>query len=210
MSTNHSNKAIRLSSSHRNWRLYMTRKATPAFLAFQEKVFSRDNNTCQFCGFSSHQHMDVINLDNNYLNNKISNLATVCPFCMQCAFLQAVGVSDATGGFLIYLPEMSQAELNALCHNLFSSMSFSLSSTKDAKSIYRSLRLRSKLIEKELGSGFSNPSFYGQLLMDSQPEAMAKVHGQLIDKIRLLPAFNAFSSQVTDWSFEAAAQLHAQ
>ena len=102
-----------------NWRLYMTRKADPAFLPFQKKVFARDQNTCRFCGFCAESGMDVVNLDQNYLNNKISNCVTACPMCSQCCFIDAIGKSDFGGGVLIYLPEMKQAQLNALCQVLF-------------------------------------------------------------------------------------------
>ena len=56
---------------------------------------------------------EVINLDGNYRRNKPSNLATACPFCTQCFFLDAIGSSDLGGGRIIYFPELSQAELNS-------------------------------------------------------------------------------------------------
>lgn len=198
---------IKLSASYRNWRLYMTRKADSAFLSFQNNVFLRDNNTCRSCGFSSKLNMDIANADNNLLNNKKSNLMTACPFCVQCNFLQAVGLSPNTGGVLIYLPEMTQAELNALCHNIFSAMCLEFVNAKESKNIYRSLRLRSKVVEKELGRGFSSPSFYGQALIDSKPQCSSKLSHQVADKVRLLPSFQAFSGLIDAWASESVRML---
>src|ERR1700730_2887415 len=100
------------------WRLFVTRKEDPAFRKFSEKVFKRDNYTCQYCGFQAKEFQEVVNIDQNYRNNKLTNLVTACCFCAQCFFLDAVGVSYG-GGTLIYMPEISQTELNSFCHILF-------------------------------------------------------------------------------------------
>ena len=184
-----------------------TRKADPAFLAFQNKVFARDHFTCQFCAFEANQHMETINVDGNYLNNRLSNLLTACPFCTQCFFLQAIGQSDHTGGTLIYLPEMSQIELNALCHALFSALVMGSSFATDAKNIYRSLRLRSQVIEKELGNGLSNPALYGQLLIDVDSDVAESLHAELKKTIRVLPSLKVFADTLLSWADAATSSL---
>ena len=115
-------KSLTLAVIPEGWRLFNLRKADQAFLKFSEKIFARDDYTCQFCGFKSTKHQEITNLDHDYRNNKANNLATSCPFCAQCSFLEAVGKSEFGGGTLIYLPEMTQAELNGLCHALFTSI----------------------------------------------------------------------------------------
>lgn len=94
---------IVLTATANNWRLFMVRKADPAFLAFQKKIHARDHHTCQFCGFQAKDHLETINLNGNYLDNKRDNLATACGLCVQCFFLEAVGKSDFGGGVLIGL-----------------------------------------------------------------------------------------------------------
>ena len=186
----------------------MTRKADSAFLAFQKKIEARDNFTCQYCGFQSMAHMDIVNRDLNYVNNKQSNLTVACPFCAQCHFIQSVGISDNTGGVLIYLPEFTQSELNAVCHHLFASMVLKTATANDAKNIYRSLRLRSQVVETSLGAGMSNPAFYGQVLLDADSESSEKIHRVVDEKIRLLPSLKAFSGLLNQWA-EDGAQLLA-
>ena len=200
---------IHLTATESNWRLFMTRKGDAAFKSFTERVFHRDRYTCQYCGFQAQQLQEVINLDNNYRNNRLENLVTACIFCAQCFFLEAVGKSDFGGGTLIYLPEMSQAELNALTHVLFTAMA-SGNTTDDinAKNTYRSLRLRSQVVEQELGEGLSSPSLYGHLLIDAQVDPAHKkmVSKELSTKLRLLPDITRFTVQLEIWLLDALKQ----
>ena len=167
-------RTIELNATENNWRLFMTRKADQAFLPFQEKIFKRDDYTCQYCGFRAEQFMDAINADGNYLNNKASNLVTAFEFCAQCFFLEAIVKSDFGGCTLIYLPEMPQGDLNALCHVLFAQMILGGSQASSAKNIYRTLKLRSQIVDKELGDGMSNPALYGHVMIDVQVEKKHK------------------------------------
>ncbi len=197
---------IQLTASEHNWRLFMTRKGDKAFDSFADRVFERDQFACQYCGFKAKKFQEVLNKDGNYRNNRLENLITACIFCTQCFFLEAVGKSDFGGGNLIYLPEVSQIELNALCHVLFTMMS-SGSSSDDitAKNTYRSLRLRSQVIEQDLGEGLSNPSLYGHLLIDAQIDSKHKhsINKELSTKMRLLPDITRFTRQIEIWLFDS-------
>lgn len=198
---------IKLVATESNWRLFTIRKADLKFQKFQERVFQRDNYTCQYCGFTSKHFMEVINADMDYRNNQIGNLVTACHFCAQCFFLDGIGKSDYGGGTLIYFPEMEQTELNALCHVLFSMMISGAQSSADAKTIYRNLRLRSQPVEKELGKGLNVPSVYGQLLIDSSVENKERLHEELTQKLRILPTMTRYITQIEIWAWEALAGI---
>lgn len=193
-----------------NWRLFASRKADPAFLKFSERVFIRDNYTCQFCGFQARQFQEIVNLDRNFLNTKLSNMVTACCFCTQCFFLEAVGRSDYGGGRLIYLPEISQADLNGLCHVLFCAIANASSYRTDAQNIYRNLKFRSQMVDQELGEGMSNPRLLGQILIESGNKSMERVDQQIFSRLRLLPSRTKFNAQIETWAEAALEELSVE
>ncbi len=199
---------LQLYATESNWRLFMVRKADPAFLKFQQKVFLRDDHTCQFCGFRSKKHVEVINIDADFHHNRLSNLVTACALCWPCYFLEAVGKAAYGGGSLIFLPEMTQSQLNALCHVLFASIGSGGASAIQSRNIYRGLKLRSQQVEKKVSEGMSNPAFYGRLLIEADKEKAAVLQEKLAPGLRLLPEITAYAAQVKDWLAESLQALH--
>lgn len=194
---------LKLSTSDSNWRLFMLRKSDKAFAKFSDKIMHSHNYACQFCGFQSREFQEIVNLDTNYRNNKRSNLTTACAFCMQCTFLESVGQGECGGGTLIVLPEMTQNQLNALCHVLFIQMTTSGQHASHAKNVYRSMKLRSQAVEKQLGEGMSNPAVYGRMLVDNSGKQADKLHVKVSEKVRLLPSIEKFAKHIQGWICEA-------
>ncbi|EKE01383.1 MAG: IcmJ [uncultured bacterium] len=197
----------KLSAKPESWRLFSIRKADPAFQTFSNQVFERDQYTCNFCGFQARQYQEVVNLDGNYHNNKLSNLVTACCFCSQCFFLEAVGKSDYGGGVLVYLPEISQGDLNGFCHVLFCATANATSYRIDAQSIYRGLISRSQVVEKQLGEGMSDPALLGRMLIDVPDKDRTKIWEEILMPLRLLPSNTKFAKQVDAWSQESLEEL---
>lgn len=195
-----------LSAKSGSWRLFAARKADPAFLEFSERVWERDNYTCQFCGFQARLYQEIINLDQDYRNNKLSNLITACCFCTQCLFLEAVGKNDYGGGTIIYMPEITQVELNGLSHVLFCAIANATNYRADAQAIYRSFKLRAQPVEEQLGEGMSNPATLGQLLVETE----TKDTENLLINLRLLPSRTKFSQQIEDWAQAALQELKTE
>lgn len=200
----------KLSAKPGSWRLFSIRKADPAFQAFSQRVFERDRHTCGFCGFQARQYQEVVNLDGNYRNNKLSNLITTCCFCAQCFFLETVGKDDYGGGALIYLPEISQSDLNGFCHVLFCAITNATTYRVDAQSIYRGLKLRSQIVDKQLGEGMSDPALFGRMLIDIPDKDKAKIWQEVLPPLRLLPSHTKFVKQVAAWSKDAFENLATQ
>jgi len=194
-----------LSAHAGNWRVFTARKAEPAFLAFAEKIYTRDNYICQFCGFQAKEFQEIINLDQNYHNNKVSNLVTACIFCTQCFFLDTVGVGDFGGGVLIYLPEIAQTQLNSFCHVLFCAVTNDTGYKNSAQAIYRSLKFRSQSVEEQFGEGLSTPSVFGQMLIENKYDD-AKI-ASLVRDIRLLPSRGRFKVQIERWASAALSEM---
>jgi len=198
---------LKLHATPGNWRLFMARKEDPSFKPFAEKIFSRDNFTCQFCGFQAMEFQEVINLDQNYHNNKTSNLVTTCVFCSQCFFVESVGIGDYGGGTLIYLPDMAQTELNSFCHVLFCAISNNTGYKDTAQDIYRSFRYRTAVVEEKLGEGTSNPAMLGQSLIDLQLQDKS-VMDEVFDSLRLLPSLSKFRPQIEHWATSAVTEMN--
>lgn len=200
---------LQLAVNLNGWRLFVRRKEDKAFLPVAKRLFERDAYTCQYCGFQAKEFQEIINLDGNYANNKASNMATTCCFCSQCLFLQSIGLDEMGGGQLIYLPEMSQADLNSFCHVLFCAMGNNTGYQDSATSIYRSLKFRSQLIENKFGTGMSNPSTMGQIIVEYQDRFPDKKSDMLKD-IRLLPSNVKFKIQLDAWAAAALEELQAE
>lgn len=200
---------LQLAVNLTGWRIFVRRKQDKAFLPLQKRIFERDIYTCQYCGFQAKEYQEVINLDGNYANNKLSNMVTACCFCSQCLFLQSVGVDEMGGGQLIYLPEMTQGDLNSFCHVLFCAMENNTGYQDSAQSIYRSFKFRSQLIENKFGSGTSNPNTMGQMIIEYQDQAKNKKIDILKD-IRLLPSQIKFKIQLEAWAAAALQELKAE
>jgi intracellular multiplication protein IcmJ len=188
------------------WRIFAKRKADPAFLKFAEKIFKRDNYTCQFCGFQAQDYQEIINLDRNYSNNKTTNLVTACCFCAQCFFLESVSVGRYGGGTLVYLPEIDQANVNSFCHVLFCAVANDTGYKNSAQAIYRNLKFRAQLIEDEFGEGCSNPAVYGELYLDVVGNDTSVLE-RMLKNVRLLPSRGGFKTQVDHWAATALKEL---
>jgi intracellular multiplication protein IcmJ len=189
-----------------NWRLFNTRAKDPRFKDTKDFILERDNHQCQFCGFSAKSHMEVVNLNGNYLDNKTTNMVTTCSICQQCHFVDMVGNYENSGGLIVYLPEISQGQLNALAHVLFAAKHLQTSHQKAAKEIVNTIKLRSKIVEKSFAKGASSPSLLGRLIIDTPVKDKYKLYDIIRKKLRLLPDADAFRAQYLDWSKENSEQ----
>lgn len=197
---------IKLNANPEGRRVFSLRKSDPAFLAFSKKALQRDNYTCQFCGFQAREYQEIVNLDQNYLNNKFSNLVTACCFCTQCFFLESVGLGGFGGGTLIYLPEISQNNIDSFCHVLFCAIANDTGYKNTAQAIYRSFKLRSQMVEEQFGEGSSNPAAFGQLLIDSKANNFT-YYDNILSNLRLLPSRASFKTQIEHWAATALNEL---
>jgi len=185
------------------WRLFALRKQDPNFESFGKRVLERDAYTCYFCGFQAKEFQEIVNLDRNFHNNRMDNLAVACCFCTQCFFLEAVGQGEYGGGTLIYLPEITQADLNGLCHVLFCAMANATSYRAEAQAIYNDLRMRAKIVENKFGEGLSSPNLLGQIIIDTPLENREAIGAKILQNIRLLPSRKKFSKIVERWAESA-------
>ena len=169
-----------------------------SFLPRQKEIFERDAYTCRYCGFQSEKYQNVVNCDQNYRNNKRNNMATACAFCTQCFFLDGIGKDGNSGGHIIYLPEVSQADLGHFCRVLFSSMLRDAPYKGKLQTAYLSLKDRAKVVEEVFGPESSIPETFGQSLIDSNFTEEQLQH-PILAHLRLLPDRKYFTEQIAYW-----------
>lgn len=199
---------ISLSADVGRWQAYIRRKSSKGFSAFSRKVFERDDYTCRFCGFQAQEFQEIISVDHDYSSFKMENSLTACCFCHQCVFLETVGLNNFGGGTLIYCPEVSQANISSLCHVLFCAMVNNTAYKSSAQSIYRSFKFRSQQVDEHFGEGASEPSVFGQLLVDYQARHQDMMYrDEWLSNIRLLPSRAKFKKQIEHWATTALAEL---
>jgi len=82
-----------------------------------EKTLRRDAFVCRCCGFESKKYQRVIASDLLSPDGGADGFVTVCPLCELAAMLERAGQTGA--GQIVWLPEMSQAEVSHLARALY-------------------------------------------------------------------------------------------
>jgi len=195
-----------LTAKRGTWRLYHARKRSNGFLSAKKKILQRDNYTCRYCGFYAKEFQEIVNKDQNYKNNTASNLVTACCFCAQCFFLDACGLDANTGGQIIYLPEISQADLNNFCRVLYCSLDKDSVYKNKLQAVYMSYKDRSKEVIDCFGPESSDPRVFGQGLLDAALNK-EQLHHEVLRHLRLLPSKKAFTQQIEYWKKTVFAKI---
>jgi len=192
---------IKMTAKQGSWTRFNSRKQSKGFAASANRIFQRDNYTCQYCGFRSEKFQEVVNLDQNYSNNKLSNWVTACPFCAQCFFIDSLEMDEHFGGTLIYLPEITQGDLNNFCRVVFCALQKNSAYKAQLQAIYLSLKDRAKSVETAMGPRTSEPHIYGQAILDCGVP-FEQINPVPLSPIRLLPARGPFKEVIEYWTQE--------
>lgn len=83
----------------------------------KQAILERDEHTCQCCGFQSKKYQEILYKNHDPADHAEDNLLTTCIFCHQCFHLETV--SDMKSGVLIWLPEISQAQLHHIARAIY-------------------------------------------------------------------------------------------
>ena len=186
---------LALSANLEGWRIFNARRKHSDFLKIAQKVLVRDKYMCQYCGFRDLLHQEVANVDGNYRNNNLSNLASCCALCMECNFLGVAGREDR----IIYFPQMSQADLMNFVRVLFCLSTSTTNYVETGKSLYRNLRLLTQPVDEIFGKDASISDLFGQSLLDTH--GIKQENGKKVMRVlRLLPNQQHFNQQIAHWS----------
>lgn len=143
-----------------------------------EKILKRDDYTCRFCGFRSKQYQRVI----PYADKKEEHV-TACSFCEQCLLLERAGMMGT--GVLIWLPEISQAELNHMARAIYVARSTDDPLAAQATRALDALMARRADAKKRLGS--DDPLLLATVMHESLTDEELRKANDKLDGIKLMP-----------------------
>jgi intracellular multiplication protein IcmJ len=167
--------------------------------AIRAQVLDRDDRTCRFCGFKAPKWQEVHHLDGNHANDVVANLATACTLCHAARHLDQVG--KANGGVLVWIPELSQPELNHAIRSAWTAANWAAAIAGDrrqhrsatdlaariggeARHFIDALEARTRRAESLFGT--SDPAVMGTVL-GNLPEPLLARADRLLLGLRLLP-----------------------
>ena len=148
-----------------------------------EKTLKRDDYTCRFCGFRAEQYQRVVSLDGSA---KADSFVTACTFCEQCLTLERAGMMGS--GILIWLPEISQAELNHIARAIYVARAEKGPMGELAGRALDALTARRTDAKKRLGS--DDPLLLATVLHESLDDEETKIAVTKLEGVRLLPLDN--------------------
>ena len=176
-----------------NWERFKLRKANPKFKKVAGMIMQRDDFTCQYTGYKG-PGIEVVNKDGNYSNNVKSNLVTACSMAARCILLDNYNLDYSGPDKIIYLPEMTQAQLLNLIRILFCQMSMGDSEAAyNARMIMAQLQDRAQHLDDKLGVKLSHPGHFTYYL-NQKDRDMA-----LVNKLRWLPALESMQEAIPGW-----------
>ncbi len=170
----------------------------------KQKVFERDGHTCRCCGFKSMKYQDTLFLNGRPDDLRLENMATSCIFCHQCFNLEQV--TAMRSGVLIWLPELSQAELHHVVRAIFVAR---ISQGPVAEAARRALDvLMKRRDEARARLGTDDVYILSSVLKDYISSKAYDMRSEKLDGIRLLPLDRRVIKE-TDLEFNQFPQILA-
>lgn len=149
----------------------------------KKAVFDRDKHTCQCCRFKSEKYQEIHFLDNDRKNLAMDNMATVCIFCHQCFNLDLV--TQMRSGVLIWLPEMSQADLHHLARAIYVARISQGPMAEAARKTLDALMARREEAKRRIQT--DDPYVLSMVLKDYLTSRHYGERGEKLEGIRLFP-----------------------
>jgi intracellular multiplication protein IcmJ len=155
--------------------------------ATKQKIWARDDHTCQVCGFQARKYQEVQYIGKGELAKgkalNIEDYATACTFCHQVFQIDKIYMQQS--GTLIWLPEMSQADLNNMARAIFVARISQGPIADMARAALDTLLRRKEEAKKRLGT--DSPKVLASILQDFLEPAEYARRGQKLKGFAILP-----------------------
>lgn len=176
-------------------------EADDEFRRVRISVLKRDANRCRFCNFASNRYQEVHHIDDDHRNNKESNLLTVCNLCH---LVHHIGfAAQFNMGFLAYIPELTQTEVNDIVRAIFSIQvdAKETQNAKDmAKSLYSCFQNRGdELFKNTIGSNVATTMEIARCLSEFTSDADYENRQTLLAGFRFVATQQAFKTGVLEY-----------
>lgn len=180
-----------------NWEKFKQRKQNATFRKVRADILMRDKHTCRFCGNRS-ALIEIINADNDYSNNKKANLVSACTLCAKCTLLDSYTLDYSGGDKIIYLPEISQEQLNQLCRVLFCQINSASNGEigYNAKMVLAQLQDRANWLDQKTGCQLSHPALYLHYAHSGNADPT------ILTRLRWLPDIESYKDAIPTWEKE--------
>lgn len=149
----------------------------------KQKVFLRDDHVCQCCGFRSQKYQDVLFVNGDTRDVSEGNLKTVCIFCHQCTNLDKV--STMRSGVLLWLPEISQADLHHIARAVYVARISQGPIADAARKTLDVLMQRREVVRSRIGT--DDPYILATVLRDYLTDSHYAGREDKLDGVRLFP-----------------------
>ena len=184
---------------------------------------ARFGRRCYFCDFAfgTSDVFEVHHLDGDHTNDATENMVPVCEMCHAPFHLELIGNKWRNReGAIIFLPELSQPELNNLLQAIFYSMAVQVSGGQDAAAqapiaqphtVYRRLLDRRAQVEQDqsgtvIRPGFSEPVNLGIVLLSRHlTDEQYAARDRWLAGCRYLPHPEYFVAKASQWNAHGAA-----
>ena len=151
--------------------------------AKQNEILKRDDYTCHYCQFRAEKYQHIHYFDGNSKNEANSNLVTTCIFCNQCFNLD--DVASMGSGVLIWLPEISQTDLNNLARAIYIARISQGVMADTAKAMLEVIMVRREEAKQRIGT--DDPYVLATVLGDLLSKQVYDRRHDKLDGVRLFP-----------------------
>ena len=149
----------------------------------KQKIFTRDDNTCQCCDFQAKKYQEILFVNGNKNDLSENNLNTICIFCYQCFNLDTVSVMRS--GVLLWLPEIKQADLHHISRAIYVARISQGPIAEAARKSLDALMKRRDAVRARIGT--DDPYILSTILKDYLTDAHYAGRDAKIEGIRLFP-----------------------
>jgi intracellular multiplication protein IcmJ len=149
----------------------------------EKKIFERDNHTCRACSFKSLKYQNVFFVNGITHDVREKNMTTLCIFCHQCFHLDEV--SKMRSGVLIWLPEISQADLHHIARAVYVARISQGPVADAARQTLDILMQRREEVRSRLGT--DDPFILATVLRDYISNRAYEMRAKKLEGIRLFP-----------------------